>query len=209
MNKRFILLGFILFGLAVAVFAVFLRGKIVSENMAPAVIAGQAELVLLENGLYEITYPSSNVSFQVSEKWNPVAFNDVERGVTFGTSDLDGNTIMGFFTYFKDPSLFSVESFREENPGYWFEISESGEVTTLYYLGNGSPPFAYEWGDDEKPDPLEENSADVVTQNDSYVTGKLIISKDSAIRIDCQLSGPSYSGYISLCNNVVNSLIVN
>mgnify|MGYP001598960557 CR=1 FL=1 len=209
MNRKLILIGFILFVLVVAIFAFFLKGKTNNENAVPVVKGEKAELVLLENGSYQITYPVSNINLEIPEEWSPIAFNDIERGVAFGTSDSDGNTVTGFFASFRDPNLFSIESFKKENPGYWFEVSENGGAKTLYYLGNGNPPFTYDSGDDAEFSSPETDRGDTVVLSNNYATGKLIISKNSAVRIDCQLSGPSYSKYISLCNSVVDSLKVN
>jgi hypothetical protein len=195
MAKRILLLvvlGVLAVLMFTVVFAFISRGVDTSEPLEPASIQ------LVQAGWMKIEHPTYGISFDIPEDWGIAIFGD-------GTKEIRGapgeNPSAATLLVYKMPNEVGItldELIQRSEKLYNTTISDIGEYRGFVYVGRDTVDEHIPLGTDQKTNFIE----------DSYLTGRRLLVGTDILVMTCGAYGPQYTQYISICNNIINSLYI-
>ncbi|MDD5710983.1 MAG: hypothetical protein PHV43_02705 [Candidatus Colwellbacteria bacterium] len=206
MNKKLILIGTVVFILAVVLFVIFLAGGRSGRDEATEGISTSDKpfAVAIDGTWNEITFPADGVSVRVPQRWDTYVYDVLRSGVasrystSWATAEL-------YLYYDERPYAENVEKYKN-NPEYSLIYEGEDDKQVAKYIGQIPIGALLQLGDGELT--AKGLAAAQGSQKNSYVRGQVASLQNGSLIIHCQTSGPDYASFISDCNEVVESLSI-
>ena len=207
MNKRLILIGLAVFLLIVIVFALVLSASRGEEEIAPgeAVPASaKPTAVAIDNEWNEITFPADGVSIRVPQRWDTYMYDTLNAGI-FSIYRRSWATLDFHLQYLRDNNVDVLEEHLTDT-GYSLTEEPIGSRETIKYIGL-VPAEEFIFGAETKLNAEEMHKIQELINN-SYAVGRLIPFENGVLVVHCQVYGSQHLSFMSECDEVVESLVI-